>query len=449
MEIAGLDHLVLTVADEDATVAFYEHLGMRREEFDDGRIALRFGAQKINLHRAGAEIEPHARRATPGSADVCLLVDGSLEDAERELKDAGIAVELGPVERSGAQGPLRSLYLRDPDGNLVELSQPLSERPAKLWQLSDLSTPWCVHVAATLRIADHVAAGTTTTEELASAAGCDRDALRAVLRHLVGKGVFREPAPDRFALNEAARGLLDPALQLGLDLDGVGGRMAYAWGTLPSYVRTGAPAYHDVFGLPFWDDLAAHPEIGKRFDELMGPAGHGTPDPEFELAGGWESVRTAVDVGGGTGAMLAELLRARPGIRGTLVELPGTVERSRQTFAGVSDRATAVGQSFFDPLPAGADLYMLRKVINDWPDREATAILRRCADAARPDGRVVVVGSASAEDQPAGVTIEMVLLGGKQRSVAELRDVARAAGLELVASGRQRSGHPVVEFRPR
>jgi catechol 2,3-dioxygenase-like lactoylglutathione lyase family enzyme len=98
---------------------------MLREVFEGGRVALRFGRQKINLHRAGAEIAPHARRPTPGSGDVCLLVEGPLDAVERELAAAGIAVELGPVERTGAQGPLRSLYLRDPDGNLVELSQPL------------------------------------------------------------------------------------------------------------------------------------------------------------------------------------------------------------------------------------------------------------------------------------------------------------------------------------
>ena len=125
MRIASLDHLVLTVADPDATVAFYERLGMLREAFEGGRVALRFGRQKINLHRAGAEIAPHARRPTPGSGDVCLLVEGPLDAVERELAAAGIAVELGPVERTGAQAPLRSLYLRDPDGNLVELSQPL------------------------------------------------------------------------------------------------------------------------------------------------------------------------------------------------------------------------------------------------------------------------------------------------------------------------------------
>src|SRR3954451_9206481 len=124
MGIRSLDHLVLTVADIDATVAFYERLGMRRESFGGGRVALRFGAQKMNLHRAGAEITPHARRPTPGSADLCFLIGGHLADVERELVAGGIPIELGPVDRTGAEGPIRSLYLRDPDGNLVELSEP-------------------------------------------------------------------------------------------------------------------------------------------------------------------------------------------------------------------------------------------------------------------------------------------------------------------------------------
>jgi catechol 2,3-dioxygenase-like lactoylglutathione lyase family enzyme len=123
VRIASLDHFVLTVADPEATVAFYERLGMRREEFDDGRLAVRFGDQKINLHQAGRPIQPHARRPTPGSADVCLLVEGTLDEVERELERAGVVFELGPVPRTGTTGPLRSLYLRDPDGNLVELSE--------------------------------------------------------------------------------------------------------------------------------------------------------------------------------------------------------------------------------------------------------------------------------------------------------------------------------------
>ena len=115
-----------------------------------------------------------------------------------------------------------------------------------------------------------------------------------------------------------------------LDLEGIGGRMAHTWGTLLDYVRTGQPAYQELFGRPFWEDLAAHPKIAADFDALMGPAGHGVPDFDIELTGGWDGLRTMVDVGGGTGAMLASLLRRHPHVRGILVDFPGTVARASE-----------------------------------------------------------------------------------------------------------------------
>jgi catechol 2,3-dioxygenase-like lactoylglutathione lyase family enzyme len=123
MRIARLDHLVLTVADIDRTVAFYRDvLGMEPVVFGGGRTALAFGQSKINLHLAGHEFEPKAARPVPGSADLCLVVDGDLDDVRAELDHHGVAIEEGPVERTGALGSITSVYVRDPDGNLVELS---------------------------------------------------------------------------------------------------------------------------------------------------------------------------------------------------------------------------------------------------------------------------------------------------------------------------------------
>lgn len=320
---------------------------------------------------------------------------------------------------------------------------------ADLEQLTDLRTPWCVHTVATLRIAHHLATGITDVHDLAAAAGCDAHALDAVLCHLVAKGVFEETAPGRFALNGPARQLLGDGSRF-LELDGIGGRMAYAWGTLPTYVRTGRPGYAEQFGRPFWEDLAAHPDIAASFDALMGPAGHGAPDPSVELTCGWDAIRTVVDVGGGTGAMLAEILRARPAVRGILVDLPGTVARAGDVLraAGVADRVTTAGQSFFDPLPAGADLYLLRKVLNDWPDDETGAILGRCADAARPGGRVAVMGGVSPDGSRRCLEIDMVVAGGRDSTLSEFRELARRAGLDVVAAEQQASGSFVVECVP-
>ena len=123
MQVRRIDHLVLTVADIGRTVDFYQRvLGMQRIEFAQGRVALQCGEQKINLHQSGSEFEPHAGRVMPGSADLCLIVDTPPGQVVSELLEMGVDLIEGPVERTGALGPIVSVYLRDPDDNLVELS---------------------------------------------------------------------------------------------------------------------------------------------------------------------------------------------------------------------------------------------------------------------------------------------------------------------------------------
>ncbi|MCD1260150.1 hydroxyneurosporene methyltransferase [Paenibacillus athensensis] len=326
---------------------------------------------------------------------------------------------------------------------------PLFPEPRpNLEALSDLCTPWCLHVVGTLRVAERLDAGVCDIGPLAEATGSNAVALHTVMDHLAAKGVFDVIAPGRFALNDVSRGLLDP--QRRPDLNGIGGRFAYAWGTLPTYVRTGAPGYSELFGLPFWEDLAAHPELGAEFDALMGPAGHGTPNPDLSLVGGWDAVRAVVDVGGGTGSLLIELLRAHPRMRGVLVDLPHTAARAAEPVlaAGLTARLTVVGQSFFEPLPAGADLYLLHKVLGNWPDAETVAILHRCAEAARPGGRVLVIGGVCPDDAPRRLDLEKVLLGGTTSTLSEFRRLAAAAGLVVAAAGVQPSGRYAVECHP-
>lgn len=123
MLVDRLDHLVLTVRDVDATIAFYEAvLGMRAVRFGAGRRALEFGRSKINLHPADAPLEPHAARPTPGSADLCFIVSTPVAEVLAKLQALGVAVLEGPVARTGALGAIESVYFRDPDGNLIELS---------------------------------------------------------------------------------------------------------------------------------------------------------------------------------------------------------------------------------------------------------------------------------------------------------------------------------------
>lgn len=128
MNIVSLDHLVLTVRDINITIDFYcKILGMQAIQFGEGRHALGFGKQKINLHQAGKEFEPKAVKPTPGSADLCFITTTPLTDIIKELNTADIHIEEGPVKRTGATGALHSIYLRDPDGNLLELSNQIME----------------------------------------------------------------------------------------------------------------------------------------------------------------------------------------------------------------------------------------------------------------------------------------------------------------------------------
>jgi len=128
MKVIKLDHLVLSVTDLETTIQFYtDVLGMELETFGNNRLALAFGTQKINLHNANEKIRPHARNPMPGSADLCLVTEIPLDQVARHLDSCNVPIIEGPVKRSGATGPLLSIYILDPDGNLIELANPAEE----------------------------------------------------------------------------------------------------------------------------------------------------------------------------------------------------------------------------------------------------------------------------------------------------------------------------------
>jgi hypothetical protein len=323
-----------------------------------------------------------------------------------------------------------------------------AQRTVDLAALSDLATPWCIRVVATLGVAEHMAQGATGIDDLARLSNCDSRALGRVLQHLVQRGVFDESAEGRFVLNEPARAFLEGGQFRGLSLDGFGGRLAGAWSGLLGAVRSGLPTYETVYGRPYWQDLDADAALSASYDELMGLDGRGGRDPAILVDDDWEGVRHVVDVGGGTGATLAAILQAHPGVRGTLVDLPRTVARSGGVLeaAGVADRVTVCGQSFFDPLPAGADVYLLSRVLLDWPDEQAAQLLHRCATAAGQHGRVVVDGGVF-DGRTAGRVglLLMVLHGGRTRSLDEFIALAATVGLTVSAAGQGPTGRFVVE----
>nr|UUG47319.1 o-methyltransferase [Amycolatopsis sp.] len=306
-------------------------------------------------------------------------------------------------------------------------------------RLSDLLTPWAVRVAATLRLADLIAAGHTRIETLADKAGADPDALARLLRYLACRSVFAEPEPGVFALTGLARPLLGdhPANRRArLDLDGMGGRIDGAYAALLHSVRLGRPGYETVFGRPFWADIAANPQLTPSFDDIM--ADHTPWFTEVTEGYDWTGVRRVADIGGGSGALLAELLRAHPHLRAVLVDQAATVAAAERNLArhGVAERTEFVAGDFFAPLPPGADVYVLSNVLHDWSDADVLRILRRCAAAAGPAGRVLIADRVvDRNGDPRVLTMldlrMLVLLGGRERTADEWSALITEAGLSI------------------
>ncbi|WP_185844421.1 methyltransferase [Nonomuraea sp. WAC 01424] len=195
-----------------------------------------------------------------------------------------------------------------------------------------LMLPWAMRVAATLRLADLMDEGLSRPEQFATRSGAHAGSVERLLRYLVCRGCFIEPEPGRFALNDQGETLLSdhPSGMRGcLDIDGPFGRTDQAISHLLSAVRTGRPAYAEVHGRPFFDDLAGAPERSAVFDDVMRRR-LAVDLPHLLQGYDWTSVGSVADVGGGTGGLLAALLAAHPRLRGTLVELPATARRAER-----------------------------------------------------------------------------------------------------------------------
>jgi O-methyltransferase domain len=314
------------------------------------------------------------------------------------------------------------------------------EPAAGLWAMADLVTPMALRVAATLRIADHLAHGRHTVAELAEAAGADADALGRVLRHLATVGVLDRDQSGRYqltALGETLRDEHPAGLRARLDLEGAIGRADLCLVQLLHTVRTGQPAFPVQFGRSFWDDLQADPARSASFDAHMG-ADVAAWAPAIVAAYDWGSLGHVVDVGGGNGTLLAALLRAHPTLRGTVVELPGAADAARKalTAAGLADHAEVIAGSFFDSLPPGAGGYLLCAILHNWDDQAARAILRRCAHAAGAHDKVLVVEKIGADGESVQTGMDLrglAYFGGRERGVAELAALAAACGLSVAA----------------
>ncbi|WP_327738789.1 methyltransferase [Streptomyces nojiriensis] len=313
--------------------------------------------------------------------------------------------------------------------------------------------PVALRAAATLRMADHIAAGYDTAPSLAERTGVDPDLLSRVLRFLACRDVFAEPSPGTYALTPLSATLLEghpSGLRAWLDASGVGARMDAAVGGLLDALRSGEPSYPLLHGRPFYEDLALH-SSGPAFDTLRHTHAEGYVSDLLD-AFPWHHVRRTVDVGGGTGVLAEALMRTHGTLHAVLVDLPGAVAAAtaRIEAAGFGPRFTPAAGSFFDPLPAGADVYTLVNVIHNWNDERAGAILRRCVEAGREDSTFLVAERLMDDADPRAITamdLRMFLfLGGRERTLAQVREIADTAGLAHVSTLRTPAGLNLIRL---
>lgn len=309
-----------------------------------------------------------------------------------------------------------------------------------LQMLNAFLTVQALYVAAALGIADRLADGSRSVDELANATGAHHGSLYRLLRMLAGVGVFREEADGRFALttlggslrSEGPDSVRDWALFVGAP------EMWEAWGRLQDSVMTGEAAFPRARGMPLWDYMANHPELGNPFDRWMSRQ---SDQHNAAIVATYDFSRFGVvaDIGGGRGSTLAAILQANPSLRGILLDLPQVVAHpARLEEAGVADRCEVMGGDMLQGVPAGADAYVVKRVLMDWGDEQAARILRNCAHAMPEDGKVLVVemvlpsGNEPSPGKAFDVLMLLVHAGARIRTEAEFVELFAAAGLRLI-----------------
>jgi SAM-dependent methyltransferase len=295
-----------------------------------------------------------------------------------------------------------------------------------------------VYVVAKLGVADLIADGVTTSDELAAATGAVPQRLHRVLRTLASYGVFTPTAPRTWALTPLSETLRS-------DVPGSMRNFTLMWGEehyrafadLLGAVRSHRPAFDIGYGTDFWSYLAEHPESSEIFNAAMGNLSgqvHAAAVGAYDFSG----LRHVVDVGGGHGFLLSLVLGRHPRLAGTLLELPQVLPGAEKTLAdaGVLSRCTVVGGDFREDVPAGGDCYLLSLIIHDWDDEGCIRILRNIRRAIAPGGRLLIVDTVlpDGSEPHLGRMIDLTMMAivtGQERTSGEFAELLATAGFRL------------------
>jgi hypothetical protein len=313
------------------------------------------------------------------------------------------------------------------------------------------------YVAAKLGIADLLKDGPKSSEELAQLTDTHAPSLYRIMRALASVGVFGQDEQGRFTLTPLAATLQRdvPNSLRALAIINLGEERYQAWGDLMYSVRTGEIAFNQVFGTGLWEYYQQHPDQAKIFDDSMANliAAH---NAAVLASYPFSEIDTLVDVGGGNGSFIVSALQANPQLKGVLFDLPHVAEQARKRIAdaGLAERCAVIGGDIVASVPEGGTLYTLSKIIHDWSDDHAIAILKSCHRAMKDTAKLLLVEIILPARVEQSVALQrafmldvhmMVTTGGRERTEAEYRRLLEAASFEVIRIIPTRSELTVIE----
>lgn len=313
-----------------------------------------------------------------------------------------------------------------------------------------------VYIIAKLGVADHLADGPKTAEEIADATGAHAGALYRIFRALSSVGVLTESGNNRFGLTPLSDTLRTDApgsLRAFATVE-LGEEHYPAWGELLYSVRTGEIAFDKAFGMPIWEFFAKNPENARTFDDAMTNMTLAIKDAILASYDA-STIRKLVDIAGGHGSLIAALLKSNTEMKGILFDLPNVVEGAKKRIEaeGLSDRCEAVAGSFFESVPEGADAYIMKWIIHDWDDERSIAILKNVRRAMAQGGKLLLVEAVIPQGSEPHfakfIDLNMlVMTGGRERTEEEYRRLFESSGFRLTRLIPTDSPMSIIEGEP-
>src|SRR5215213_9167896 len=337
--------------------------------------------------------------------------------------------------------PMRHVCVRSAQEEVMTVGAE-HEVPPRVARMGLITGYWvsqAVAVVAQLGGADPPGDGPRPSDDLARAVDADPSALYRVLRLLASLGVFAEVSPGTFGLTPLGETLRTdaPGSVRNFAITETAPGHWLPWGRLPESVRTGRPMAREALGVELFDWYAQNPEEAGFFNAAMGNLS-ALAASELVRVYDVSAVRKVADIGGAHGVLLAAILRANPSARGILFDLPHVIATAEEVIAaeGLSERCEVVSGDFFEAVPEGADLHLLKQIVHDWDDERATQLLRTCHRALAPGGKLLLVEMVIPPDnQPSPAQAMdlnmMVVLGGRERTEAEYQRLFQGAGFRL------------------